>query len=108
MVRYTREGGVDASSLAELAVMQQNLRATCRCGHSQIIDGIALWWLFERKGRNQSLRAVGKYLVCARCMKDGQKVNWPAIQTTREPGGQCGLPCPGEQVWKKLVARYRT
>ena len=99
MVKYLRNGDMDASCLAELAVMQYNLRATCICGHSKVIDGVALWWLFERKSRDQSLKAVGKYLICARCVKDGQKVNWPALQTTRDHGSQCGLPCPGAAVW---------
>jgi hypothetical protein len=108
VVSYTKEGGIDATSLAELAVMQYNLRATCRCGHTEVIDGIALWWLFERKGRDQSLRKVGQHLICARCLRDGQRVRWPALQQTRDPGSQCGMPCPGPQVWKQLVRRYRT
>lgn len=108
VVRYLRNGATEPTSLAELAVLQYNLRATCCCGHSTVIDGIALWWLFERRGRDQNLRSVGRYLICARCLKDGQKVHGPALQATRDPGAACGLPCPGETTWKKLVARYRT
>lgn len=109
MVRYSTDGSIHASSLAELAVMQYNLRATCRCGHSTVIDGIALWWLFERKGRNQSLGTVGRYLYCRACHnRHLKRVRWPKVEPTRDPGAQCGLPCPGPQVWKQLVRRYRT
>jgi hypothetical protein len=109
VVRYAKDGGINATNLAELAVMQHNLKATCRCGHSTVIDGIALWWFFEQKGRNQSLSRVGRYLYCKPCHdRLLERVRWPKVVPTQEPGSMCGLPCPGQQVWKQLVRRYRT
>lgn len=50
------------------AMRAYRIKATCpRCSRSEIFDGYALWWLFERKGWRQPLDEIGRRFVCMKC-----------------------------------------
>ena len=89
-----------------LALHRWNLRVTCGCGRTAVFDGLALWWLFARKGWSDRLRDVPGRLACLICRKGGGQPERPTCERTRDPPTVL-LPLPDEREWKRLVSRYR-
>lgn len=89
--------------LFEAAARQRVLVVACRpCGHSFRFDPHELWWHFERKGWDQSLRSIGWRFRCTGCgrRRVSIKLDYGASEESRFP-----LPCPTD--WKRAISRYR-
>lgn len=73
------------------------------------MDGLGLWWLFERKRWPDELWKVGDRCYCSRCWQLGRgKVRRPAILLTHEQPEGPLFPAPDERTWKRIVNRQRS
>ncbi|MBB4617267.1 hypothetical protein [Sphingomonas abaci] len=95
-------------TLEECALHKRTLRLTCpACGHVRVLDAVALWWLFQRRGWDGTLGLVGRRLCCSACRAAGQ-VRRPRLAIGRDPPTGAALPYPDAATWKRLVSRYRS
>lgn len=95
-------------TLEQCALYKQTLRLTCpRCRHVRVLDAVALWWLFQRRGWDDELSATAQRLRCSLCEEQGH-VTRPRIVVGRDaPTGE--QPAyPDAATWKRLVSRYRS
>lgn len=102
--------GTGPRSLTDLAIHQYNIRLRCRlCRHARVLDGINLWWHFERRGWRDGFSAIGTKLHCSQCLiRLRRRILDPAIEVTRDPPQGVQLPdCP-EAEWKRMRKRHRT
>jgi len=93
----------------QCALHKRTLRLTCpECGHTRVLDAVALWWLFHRRGWDDTLSAARGRLHCSACWtRDGHKAR-PRITVGRDPPTGEPLPYPDAATWKRLVSRYRS
>lgn len=99
-----RDGAKVATHLFEAAAWQYAIRATCRgCRHASIFDPHALWWLFQRKGWDDRLKAAASRFRCIRCGKTGAD-----LVLVREMPTVATLPLPPENEWKRAISRFRS
>jgi hypothetical protein len=95
-------------TLEQCALYKRTLRLTCpRCGHIRVLDAVCLWWMFSRRGWDDSLPAVAARLYCATCQAKGATAR-PRLIVGREPPTGAPLPYPDVATWKKLVSRHRS
>ncbi|MCJ8157408.1 hypothetical protein [Sphingomonas sp. LaA6.9] len=92
--------------LFDAAARHKTLRFTCRCGHSAIFDGHALWWRFEKKGWNDALRLVPFHMRCGKCRALGRPKIPPRLELT-DLDNDTDLPMPSEEDWKRALRRRR-
>lgn len=96
--------------ITDCALFHRNLKLTCkRCGHVRVLSGHALWWLFERKGWDDRLTAIGARFRCAICWSTARTISrQPGIDVVEEPTIGAQPPMPSERDWKRLVSRQRS
>lgn len=95
-------------TLEECALHKRTLRLTCpACDHVRVLDAVALWWLFQRRGWDGTLGLVGRKLCCSVCQAAGQ-VRRPRLAIGRDAPTGAPLPYPDAATWKRLVSRYRS
>ncbi|MDQ1231478.1 hypothetical protein [Sphingomonas sp. SORGH_AS_0879] len=95
-------------TLEECALHKRTLRLTCpACDHVRVLDAVALWWLFQRRGWDGTLGLVGRRLCCSVCQAEGQ-VRRPRLTIGRDAPTGAPLPYPDAATWKRLVSRYRS
>lgn len=96
--------------LYELAMRRLTLQLRCRrCAHSVTFDPHALWWLFERKGWDQRLKAVGDRFHCQECAKLGRMPpSRPTVDITDHDPTDTTLRRPPMLEWTKAVRRRRS
>ena len=97
--------------ITDCALFHENIRVRCRrCGRSKIFSGYALWWLFERKRWDDSLKIAGRRFRCSnlRCASAARGRLGVELTVTRDDptGPQPSLP--DERAWKRLVNRNRS
>ena len=95
--------------LFDAAARGRNVRLTCpACGHDAVLNGMALWWLFQRRGWLDDFRDVRRRSVCSACWRRRrQKVRNPALALVETPPTDTRLPLPSAMDWKKEVRRRR-
>lgn len=55
-------------TLYDIAISGHHLKALCQCcGHKKIFDGNRLWWLYQRKGWDTSIKAIAAHLRGSEC-----------------------------------------
>lgn len=97
--------------ITDCALFHENVRVTCRrCGNTKVFSGYALWWLFHKRGWDDSLRNAGRRFRCIACSYDVKKVGRTSAELTitrdKDTGPQ--PPMPDEREWKRLVNRQRS
>lgn len=94
--------------LLHCALYRRTVVARCPvCRREGRYDGVALWWLFHRKGWDDRLAEVPRRLRCRSCFDDRRKIVRPTIRLNRDEPDK-PLPYPPEREWKKIVSRYRS
>lgn len=95
--------------LWDAAVRHRNVRLTCtKCRHTIVFDGVALWWLFQRKGWQDRFDQVQKRCICLLCLHErGSKIRYPEFELVKEPPTETRLPMPSEIEWKREMRRRR-
>lgn len=95
-------------TLEECALHKRTIRLTCpECGNLRILDAVALWWMFLRRGWDMTLRAVSRRLCCSVCWAAGH-MRRPRLLVDRDAPTGKALPYPDAATWKRLVSRYRS
>ena len=95
--------------LFDCALYGINLRVTCRCGHSAVLDGPGRWYQAEKRGWDDDIRLWEKSLYCRRCLKlSAAFVRHPRIAQTVEGATEPLLPRPDPYEWKRIVNRQRS
>jgi hypothetical protein len=92
------------------ALNRRTIRLACRkCSSVRLLDAVTLWWLFDRKGWSDRFPDVPRRFRCVSCWRDGRGlIRSPVIMVTEQPATGPQFPYPSEQVWKRLVSRYRS
>jgi hypothetical protein len=95
--------------LFDAAARGRNVQLTCRaCGHVAILSGMALWWLFQRRGWLDDFKDVRRRSVCTACLRGRRsKVRDPALALVETAPTDARLPLPSAMDWKKEVRRRR-
>ena len=106
----TRDGERPLRHLAECALHHRNLKLVCRrCRHVRILQGHAVWWLFERRHWDDRLDRVARRFWCTRCwLSRKRRQHGPELVVTRDAPTGDPWPLPDEREWKRLVQRYRS
>lgn len=87
----------------EAAARQHAVKVTCwNCKRTKVFDPHALWWLFERKGWNQSFKMIAERFRCQGCKRRGA-----AIELVREQPTGAQPVMPDQFEWKRAISRYR-
>ena len=97
--------------ITDCALFHENLRVKCRgCSNEKIFSGYALWWLFHRKGWDDSLKIAGRRFRCIRCSyaAKGRGRSAVDLSLTRKEATGPQPPMPDERDWKRLVNRTRS
>lgn len=96
-------------TLEQCALHKRTLRLSCpECGHVRTLDAVSLWWLFQKRGWEDTLSAAFSRLYCSACRtRDGSTAR-PRIAVGRDPPTGEPLPYPDAATWKRLVSRYRS
>jgi hypothetical protein len=76
-------------------------------GGVRVLDAVALWWLFQRRGWDGTLGLVGRRLCWPVCQAAGQ-VRRPRLTIGRDAPTGAPLPYPDAATWKRLVSPYRS
>ena len=96
-------------TIEHCALHRRTLRLTCpRCRSVRVLDAVALWWLFHRRGWPDDLASAARRFVCSACRESGQLPPAPAIAVSRDQPNGPQPPYPDEREWKRLVSRYRS
>jgi hypothetical protein len=95
--------------LFDAAARGRNIRLTCAgCGHSATLSGMAIWWLFQRRGWLDDFQSVRRRSVCTACWRlHRRKVHNPKLALVESPTTDTHLPLPSAIEWKKEVRRRR-
>ena len=97
--------------LTDCALFHKNLRVKCRgCGAEKVFSGYALWWLFHKRGWDDSLRAAGRRFRCVSCSYGTRRRERSAVELsiTHDTATGPQPPMPDEREWKRLVNRTRS
>lgn len=97
--------------ITDCALFHENVRVQCRrCRAEKIFSGYALWWLFEKRGWDDSLRSARRRFRCVRCSYDPKNRGRAAVELslTRDEATGPQPPMPDEREWKRLVNRQRS
>jgi hypothetical protein len=95
--------------LFDAAARGRNIRLTCTaCGHFAILNGMALWWLFQRRGWLDDFKDVRRRSVCLPCLsRCRRKIRNPRLELVETPPTDTRLPLPSAMDWKKEMRRRR-
>jgi hypothetical protein len=103
VANYDVDGSRLPTTLFECAAWHLSVVAICRrCARETIFDPHALWWLFQRKSWDQTIRGATRRFRCSKCGA-GAFLTWAR---SKEPNTV--LPMPDEREWKKAVSRFRS
>ena len=95
-------------TLEQCALYRRTIEVMCRrCSRIKRFDAVALWWLFQRRGWDGSLRDAAKRFRCSSCPRTGFS-DAIRLQITRGRLDEDQPPYPDAATWKRLVARYRS
>lgn len=109
MSRYTVGGGREPTTIFEVAAFQKNLKITCRlCRRHQIVEAVALWWMFYRRGWDGNLNMAVERFYCLPCTEYYRTRLKRAMMTPTSDKPTVSLPVPPEREWKRAVSRYRS
>lgn len=89
----------------DAAAQGYNFRLICRsCGHAEILNRFAIWWLFRDKRWRDLITDVPLRFRCSKC---GSKKPGLAL-VHEEPTTQAlTVPATAEQEWKRELRRRR-
>lgn len=95
-------------TLEQCALHRRTFRLTCpACERVRRLDAVPLWWLFVKRGWNDTLpQAIGR-LCCEPCRAGGRLVRPRFVVTREQPEGP-QPPYPDRHEWKRVVSRYRS
>jgi hypothetical protein len=97
------------NTLTLCALYRKTLKLTCpKCHHARLLDAVTLWWMFERKGWDETLPAALRRFYCDACWRKKffvQRAKWEITDLT--PTGP-QFAYPDERSWKRLIRRYRS
>lgn len=96
-------------TLEQCALHRRTVLLTCpACRRERRLDAVALWWLFQRKGWDDTMAEAARRFHCTACRaRDGRKIR-PRATITREQPDEEQAPYPDQATWKRLVSRYRS
>lgn len=102
--------GRGIANLEQCALYQRTLQLSCRsCPHSFVLDGLAGWWLFHRRGWDDRLPGAMRRFYCSKCWHGRfVKVSVPRYSIGRLQPSPGQPPYPDVRDWKRLVGRYRS
>lgn len=111
MARYTEGGEKVPTEIWEAAMMARPIKVQCTvggCEHSAVFHPAGLWYLFDRRGWQQSFRKAEQRFWCRKCTRAvGWRVKKAVILMTNDQINVTSLPLPSEREWKKFVSRHR-
>ena len=95
--------------LFDAAARGRNVKLTCpSCSHVAILDGMGLWWLFQKRGWLDDFKDVRRRSVCMVCLcRFRRKVRNPALELVEAAPTDTRLPLPSELDWKRELRRRR-
>ena len=95
--------------LFDVAARGRNVRLTCgACGHAAVLSGMALWWLFQRRGWLDDFKDVRRRSVCQACLRRHRRqVRNPALAFVEAPPTATELPLPSSADWRREMRRRR-
>ncbi|WP_157216078.1 hypothetical protein [Flavisphingomonas formosensis] len=95
--------------IQHVALYRKNLRLTCpRCGVSKIHNGAHLWWLFQQKRWDDSMRVVPLRFRCGNCFQQGHGRIRPKVEIVEEDETGPQFPAPDEREWRRMISRFRS
>lgn len=111
MARYTNDGQKIPTEIWEAAMMGTPIKVTCTvpaCEHSAVFHPAGLWYLFARRGWQQTFYQAQARFWCRRCTKAvGLKVKRAYMTLSRDAITDDTLPLPSDREWKRFVSRHR-
>lgn len=106
-----RDGAVRFSAnpireVFDAAAQEYNFRLTCRgCGHAEILNRYAVWWLFrEKRWRDPITDVLPPRFRCGKC---GCKTLGLALVQKDPTTHALSVPAAAEQEWKRELRRRR-
>lgn len=97
--------------ITDCALFHENVRVKCRsCSAEKVFSGYALWWLFHKRGWDDTLKTAGRRFRCINCsyeVKNRRRTMAELSITCDEPTGR-QPPMPDEREWKRLINRQRS
>jgi hypothetical protein len=95
--------------LFDAAARGRNVQLSCTaCGHVAILNGLALWWLFQRRGWLDDFRDVRRRSVCLACLRRSRrKVRTPEMKLVETDPTDTSLKLPSAADWRKELRRRR-
>jgi len=106
----SRDGAVRYSAnpireVFDAAAQGYNFRLICRsCGHAEILNRFAIWWLFHEKRWRDLITDVPPHFRCGKC---GSKVPRLVLVQEEATTQTLTLPALAEQEWKRELRRRR-
>jgi hypothetical protein len=107
-MQWSRDGIMVPTCILEAATFNTSIMPVCGCGNSARFESHGLWWHFERRGWDDSLKAARERFWCRICQSRlRRKVRPVRLALVQRAEGDLELPWPDERVWKKAMARLR-
>jgi len=103
--RAARHSANPIREVLHAAAHGYNFRLTCRsCGHAEILNRFAVWWLFRENRWRDLIADVPPRFRCGNC--GSKRPGLDLVQ--KEPTTHAlTLPAAAEQEWKRELRRRR-
>lgn len=102
MLGRERWRGHPICDLLDAGIQHEAIKATCRCGRTEVFHSVGLWYRFQAKGWPDVLSEVPRRLRCRHCGRRG-----PRIEFARYTAPTVDLPLPDDREWKRALSRRR-
>lgn len=83
------------------------VKPVCGCGHSAAFATLGHWWLFEWRGREDSLYSAHARFWCRATMSCSAGKSRHSPPCCARERRRYQMPRPPEHVWKRVVSRLR-
>ncbi len=102
-----RDGLRVATNAFEAAAWHKTVKVACACQHVARFDAHGLWWLFYKRGWDDSFRNMRPRFYCTRCLiQTRQKVRPKVIEAVQDKATMT-LAMPDPNEWKRAISRFR-
>lgn len=106
---WNADGTRRATCIFEAGCWRYAVKVVCRCGHSASFDPWGLWWLFERRGWDDTFGVARMRFWCRICAaRLKRKVRADRIMTAPLGDADLQLPRPPEREWRRAISRFRS
>jgi len=103
--RVARYSANPIREVFDAAAQGYNFQLTCRgCGHAEILNRFAVWWLFREKRWRDRITDVPPRFRCGKC---GSKRLGLVLVQEDPTTYALAVPAGAEQEWKRELRRRR-